>query len=77
MMSQSIDVSRSLPSGPLIVDTPDTWGTPSRFRRLARVDLDDAAYWLAAVSRPAHRAGHPRLNVKRCPGCVFETATAA
>lgn len=77
MIGQSIDVSRSLPSGPPKVVTPDTWGTASQFRRLARVDQDVAAYWLDTVHRPAHRVAHPRLNVESCPGCVFELAVAA
>jgi hypothetical protein len=59
------------------IDTPETWGTASRFRRLARVDADTAAYWLLTVHRPAHRVGHPLLNVEDCPGCAFETAMAS
>ena len=52
----------------------DTWGTASYFRRLARVDLDVAAYWVGQVHRPAHRFQHPHLNIEGCPGCAFETA---
>lgn len=56
------------------VDTFDTWGTASRFRRLAKVDPDVAAYWLTTVHRVTHRTGHPQLTVVGCPGCIFETA---
>lgn len=59
------------------VDTSETWGTASRFRRLAQTDPDTAAYWLATVDRVTHRAGHPHLNIAGCPGCRFEQAVAA
>jgi hypothetical protein len=56
------------------VDTSETWGTVSHFRRMTRVDLDVARYWLDTVHRPAHRATHWLLNVEGCPGCTFEAA---
>jgi hypothetical protein len=59
------------------IDTPETWGTASRFRRLARVDADTASYWLRTVGRRAHHFGHPNLNIDRCPGCAFEDSAKA
>jgi hypothetical protein len=75
MFSNDIGLSRSAATGSPAVAVLDLhWGTASHFRRLARVDVDTAAYWLATVHRPAHRISHPFLNVEGCPGCAFETA---
>lgn len=52
----------------------ERWGTSSYFARRARVSLDEAAYWLRTVYRPAHRVGHPFLRIDGCPGCAYETA---
>jgi hypothetical protein len=64
------------PTEPTKHGTPpaDRWGTAVLFARLARVELQVAAYWLKTVYRPAHRAYHPRLNIAGCPGCAYETA---
>ncbi len=56
-------------------DSPD-FGTSSSFSRMTGVDSETAAYWVATVSRAAHRVGHPRLNIDGCPGCTFERAEA-
>jgi hypothetical protein len=58
--------------------SPDdgTWGTATYFSRLTGADLETASYWLRTVSRPAHRFGHPHLNIDGCPGCAFERAVA-
>ncbi len=53
-----------------------TFGTATYFSRMTGVDLETSAYWVSTVDRPAHRMGHPRLNVEGCPGCVFERAVA-
>ena len=58
------------------VDTSDTCGTASQFRRLAQVDPDTAAYWLATVDRVPHRTAPPLLTVVGCPSCRFEQAVA-
>jgi hypothetical protein len=72
MSAQTINPPRSAAIGP----PEDSWGTLPYFRRLARVDAVEGLYWLVTVFRPAHRTGHPLLNVEGCPGCAFETAVA-
>jgi hypothetical protein len=52
----------------------ERWGTASYFARIARVDLETAAYWVRTVYRPGHRIGHPFLSIDGCPGCNYETA---
>jgi hypothetical protein len=56
---------------------PESWGTARFFARLARAEHDVAAYWVGTVHRPAHRVGHPRLNIDGCPGCAYEQAAKA
>lgn len=91
-MSMRIDVSvRSADphSGPVVDGMPSTregltaddgvesWGSLRQFMRLTGVDELGSYYWIVTVWRPAHRVGHPFLNIVDCPGCLFETAAVA
>ena len=76
MSLETIVVGRSTPTGLPEIDTQETWGSLRRFMRLARVDESVAKYWTIVVHRPAHRFGHPNLNIEGCHGCLFETAVA-
>lgn len=53
------------------------WGTATYFVRLTGVDLLTAIHWVTVIYRGAHAMGHPRLNIDRCPGCLFELAVKA
>jgi len=60
-----------------VPDRDTTWGTPGEFAQLTGVNDSDAHYWATTVWRPAHRVGHPRLNIADCPGCIYEQAVQA
>jgi hypothetical protein len=53
-----------------------SWGTSTLFEQLSGASHKDGEYWVRYVSRPAHRLGHPRLNISGCPGCAYETAAS-